>query len=635
MGVALHQDETDPPGRVLVVDDDEDFADAVKDLLDAAGYAAQVAFDWPAAERGIQEFRPAVVLIDVRLGTKDGGQLVERIKARFPATLCVMMSAYTSADTAIEALKRGAYDYLRKPFHEDDLFATLGRCFTQLSLELQTRNAEESLISRNVELERQNQRQRHLVEWMQSINTSSDTLHVCRSLIDLIVREVDAHTGAVYIESEGELELVHDVCVAKSVPDHEVDIARSRAVSQVVDAELRTHVTDDMPNPPGMLITRYVRADGGLAGIVVLTAEPGREFGTADNELCLISLSFAVELIRALRARAAEAELESRLQQAQKMESLGLLSGGIAHDFNNMLASIMGFGDLAVDSLDNPAEARSHLDQIARAAQRASELTAKMLKFSRRAPQDVRPVDMKSTLEECASLLRASLPATIGLVVDVSSQLPKVMVDPISLHQIVMNLCVNARDAMSGKGRIEVTAHPFVGDEQTCHSCGEAVEGEFVALNVTDDGVGMSPETLSRAFEPFFTTKAVGKGTGMGLSMIHGVVHDSGGHVLVQSSPECGTSFSLLFEPGYEEGDDHSNDATAASRLRAVSGRVLVVDDDASIARMIGRCLEKEGCEVIVLFDSTEAQHLIRNRDEQIDFLVCRPDHARTSPGRS
>ncbi len=242
-------------------------------------------------------------------------------------------------------------------------------------------------------------------------------------------------------------------------------------------------------------------------------------------------------------------------------------------------------------------------------------------------PKQATAIDMRTALNDVVGLLRVSLPSSISLETTIEDNLPKVLIDPVNLHQIVMNLCANSRDAMEGSGRIAISARLQHAAESQCNACGMAFTGEFVGLVVEDSGPGMTPDVLARAFEPFYTTKAVGKGTGMGLALIHGVVHDAGGHVVVSSSREHGTAFSLYFPPALESADSDVLPSLRAERTlgHVISGHFVVVDDDKAIATLIGKSLEKEGCTVSVYTSSREALAALGDGGRRIDMLIA--DH--------
>jgi PAS domain S-box-containing protein len=296
--------------------------------------------------------------------------------------------------------------------------------------------------------------------------------------------------------------------------------------------------------------------------------------------------------------------LESRLRQAQKMEALGQLTGGIAHDFNNLLASIMGYVALATERAgEADPKLASHLENALASSRRARDLIQQMLTFSRGQRGTPRPVSLATTVEQSLTLLRGTLPSTLEVRTR-AEEAPAVKLDPVQMEQVLMNLLINARDATAGIGRIEVAVRPAaLFAKATCASCRKRFRGDYVELTVADNGAGIPPQVLERIFEPFYTTKEVGQGSGMGLAMVHGIVHDHGGHIVVESAPREGACFRLYLPAlGSGAAAQAKPAATRASRKRApLRGRVLVVDDEELVGRFMGELLESWGIEATVL----------------------------------
>ena len=324
-------------------------------------------------------------------------------------------------------------------------------------------------------------------------------------------------------------------------------------------------------------------------------------------------------------------DLESQLRQAQKMEAIGHLTGGIAHDFNNILTSVMGYMALASERPAAAADARlqSHLEQARLSCQRARDLIQQMLAFSRGRRSEPRPVPLRALVNESTRMLRATLPATIELAAHVDGD-PVAHVDPVQAHQVVLNLCINARDAMGEDGKIVVRADRVKLTAMTCSSCRHTFSGEFAELAVTDSGAGIGPEVMERMFDPFFTTKDIGRGTGMGLSIVHGVVHEHGGHVVVESRRGGGTSFRVLLPLAVLEEDDQSTGAGDSIAPRAaLAGRILLVEDEQSVLGFMQELLRGWGLDVVGARDPAEALQRFSAEPDRYDLVLT--DH--TMPG--
>lgn len=265
------------------------------------------------------------------------------------------------------------------------------------------------------------------------------------------------------------------------------------------------------------------------------------------------------DITEAVRSEETRRRLETELFQAQKMEALGRLAGGIAHDFNNILTAIMSYSDLAkLDAGENPAVVES-LDEVQRAGRRASELVKQILVFSRTRAQGRVPLHLAPVIAETAQLLRSTLPAGVQLEVLCTPPDDAVLADPTQIHQVVMNLGVNAGHALDGTGgRIRISLAPADLDDGTFPAAPGLRPGRYMVLAVSDDGPGMDQATLSRIYEPFFSTKAPGKGTGLGLAMVHSIVRTHHGAIAVESSPGSGTTFKVYFpvDDGVGVGDE-------------------------------------------------------------------------------
>lgn len=287
----------------------------------------------------------------------------------------------------------------------------------------------------------------------------------------------------------------------------------------------------------------------------------------------------AINLVGAFADISARVQMEAELRQSQKLESIGRLTGGIAHDFNNMLTAILSSAEV----LENAQEPRTAqiAGVISKAAERAGDLTGKLLAFSRQQVLSPVALDLNVAVREAAELLRATLRSTIELKCDLNAEPLYAELDSTQLTNAILNLVLNASDAMPGGGVLHIVTRP------------DGLDG--VALQVTDTGVGMTPATLEKIFEPFFTTKAAGVGTGLGLSMVHGFVNQSGGSVLVASTPDKGTTFTLVF-PRAPVGEQLRPSRDRFLKRAATSGnQVLLVDDDDLVRESIGLALEQRG----------------------------------------
>jgi len=319
------------------------------------------------------------------------------------------------------------------------------------------------------------------------------------------------------------------------------------------------------------------------------------------------------------------ATLEAQLRQAQKMEAIGHLTGGVAHDFNNILTSVLGYVELAHDHVESISDAKlnRYLERAQRSGERARDLIQQMLTFTRGQQGEPRAMRVGPIIDDTVTLLESMVPATTRIRANLEPTLPLVVVDPVHIEQIIINLCLNARDAMPDGGMLEINLGTNSCRGEACSACHGEVRGEFVELAVRDSGTGMTPEVIERIFEPFFSTKETGKGSGMGLSTTHGIVHEYGGHILVDSVEGEGTSVRVLLPAAADQSatapestPDSPGEPGNVDADEKLGGEVLLVDDNHEVAEFVGDLLAEWGLDVTT-FDGGESA---------LTHFLARPD---------
>lgn len=318
---------------------------------------------------------------------------------------------------------------------------------------------------------------------------------------------------------------------------------------------------------------------------------------------------------------------ETELLQAQKLESIGRLAGGIAHDFNNMMFAIRGFADMLAEDLQPDQRdafdfdaALESVDTINVAAERAAGLTAQLLAFSRRQVVSPRALDVNASIRAVEPMLRRIIGEDIALAMSLPDRVGSILADPGQIDQILVNLVVNARDAMPDGGSVTIVTQDVFFDEPFAMEHFEVVPGHYVQLAVSDTGVGMDRETREHIFEPFFTTKEIGKGTGLGLATIYGIVRQSGGHIWLYSEPGQGSTFKLYF-PKHDVAADERQPIARPARDRR-EGTVMLVEDEQTVRDMTSRLLTRAGYKVVALSDAPSALDHVRTGRRDIDVLV-------------
>ena len=314
-------------------------------------------------------------------------------------------------------------------------------------------------------------------------------------------------------------------------------------------------------------------------------------------------------------------KLERELRQAQKMESVGRLAGGVAHDFNNMLGVILGYSELALNKMDAAHPFFATLQHIRKAAQHSADLTRQLLAFARKQTVAPKVLNLNDTVEGMLKMLRRLMGEAIDLVWYPGKNLGKVKIDPSQIDQILANLCVNARDAIGDTGRVTIETHPAIFDDDYCRLHPGSVPGKYVLLSVSDTGCGMNAETLSHVFEPFFTTKEIGKGTGLGLATVYGIVKQNNGFINVYSEPGFGTTFKIYI-PRYTAKSEHTRKIETPKPAERGHETILLVEDEPMILDMTTSMLEQLGYKVLAATTPGYAISLAREYNGEIHMLM-------------
>ncbi|WP_457790490.1 PAS domain-containing hybrid sensor histidine kinase/response regulator [Pseudomonas sp. PL-6] len=323
-------------------------------------------------------------------------------------------------------------------------------------------------------------------------------------------------------------------------------------------------------------------------------------------------IGFLRDITERRQAEQQRADLEQQLRQAQRMEAIGHLTGGIAHDFNNLLTSMLGYTVMAEELAERQGDERlSHyLTRVQHSAEKARDLIQQMLTFSRGGRGQAQAVALDQLIGEFRQLLQSTLPSSIEIDLQLAQALPLARVDPLQLEQVLMNLCINARDAMAGSGRLRIELQRGLQPHGICASCQQAFAGDYLVLRVSDSGPGIAEAVQLHMFEPFFSTKAPGQGSGMGLSMAHGIVHEYGGHIRVHSRPGQGSSFEICLPPQAEAGAPAravTAQVAAAHAWPALCGRVAVIDDERLVGEFVCERLAGWGLHTRLWCDAEQA----------------------------
>lgn len=350
----------------------------------------------------------------------------------------------------------------------------------------------------------------------------------------------------------------------------------------------------------------------------VFSEESSRILGLLANNMSVALEN--INLLQEAQQRTLELKkMQRQLIEAEKLTALGTLAGGVAHDFNNILCGMIGYVGLLKRNHSSEDKDFKMLDTIEKAGFRAANLTKQLLTFSRQEALDHQSIEVNDHVENVAKLLKNTLSKLISIKLELGESLPPVLSDPAQLEQIVMNLAVNARDAMPEGGQILIKSEKISVDAEFCEEHPEAMPGDYIRLTVSDQGEGIEKETLPRIFEPFFTTKEFGKGTGLGLAMVYGIVKSHKGFIVVASSPGMGTNFSVYLPLADMIQKEVLPTAVPEQVLRA---NILIVDDEELIATMLAEHLQNLGCRTYQASNGEEALDFLRQHGDELDVAV-------------
>ncbi len=339
-----------------------------------------------------------------------------------------------------------------------------------------------------------------------------------------------------------------------------------------------------------------------------------------DNELIAIQAVYS-DITDRKQAEIEKAKLEAQLLHAQKMEAIGILAGGIAHDFNNILGAIIGFSQMALMDAEKGISKPHDLKQILRSSERAKHLVKQILTFSRRIAPELSSQQLNQVIRQTVTLLERTLPKMVSIQTELSPDLSPIHADPIQIEQVLMNLGTNAADAMPDGGVLSIRTENVLIETDICDAFINMPSGPYVLLTAADTGFGMDKNTLKHIFDPFFTTKGVGKGTGLGLATVFGIVKTHSGHILCQSQPGKGTAFQIYF-PAYATTPMPPVKTDLPAEVQSGKETILLVDDDPSIRELGQELLERYGYRVLLAESGEEALLQFVAHSGSIDIII-------------
>ncbi len=562
--------------RVLMVEDDDNDAVLINRELGrlTPTPVVQHVRTKPAFAAALEGFAPHAILSDHNIPGFSGWEALELAQHAQPDVPFILVTGSLDEETAVRYLKNGASDYILK-----DRLVRLGPALLEA-------------------LERARQRE------------------ALRTQERLLRQIIDANPSLIFVKDwNGRFVLVN------------------QATAQVYGTTVESLVgkTDADFNPNVEEIAHFLRHDRDVMSSgqpKIIAEEPVTNPTTGATrwfQTIKVPLRSPAEGTATLLGVATEIterkRLEEQLLQSQKMEAVGQLAGGVAHDFNNILTAIVGYTDLLAAELASNVRQLEDLEEIRKAARRAAALTRQLLAFSRKQVLEPRIIDVNSVVLNLDKMLRSLISENIELKTDLADNLGAARADPNQIEQVIMNLAINARDAMPDGGTVTIETGNVTLDDAYAAQHVSVIPGEYVMLAVSDTGCGMDEKTQSRIFEPFFTTKPAGRGTGLGLSTVYGIVKQTGGNIWLYSEPGKGTTFKIYL-PAIAALPEDIGKVAPAEAPRRGAGTVLVVEDDEQLRRLTHRALDAQGYTVLVADRGATALDIARRHKGEIDLLL-------------
>jgi PAS domain S-box-containing protein len=576
--------------KILIIDDEPRMCDSLKVLLSSRGYETQTGYNGKEAIECLARDRFDLVLLDIVMPDMSGHQIMDYINSQSPETLVIVMTGHASVESAVESLRRGAYDYLRKPFDFQQLEKRVKNALNQNKLK-----REYELI--NGKLELTEKRYQYLVnaspDIIYTLNHEGKFTFISGAVESLLGYKREQLVGKHYASIVFE----EDIEKAQNVFNE-----RRTGVRAATGVELRLKCSENH-NTPNSFLTVELKAMGVY----------DRDVGQEDKKF-MGSYGVARDVTDRKR-------LEAQLLQAQKMEAVGTLAGGIAHDFNNLLMGIEGRTSLMFLDIDSNHPHFPHVKGVQDMVERGANLTKQLLGFARGGKYEVRPTDLNKLIEKCSEMFGRTK-KEVAIHGKYQKNIWTVEVDRTQIEQVLLNLYVNAWQAMPSGGDLYVQAENVRLDKSEVGPFG-AKPGNYVKVSVTDTGVGMDEETQQRIFEPFFTTKEMGRGTGLGLASAYGIIKNHGGIINAYSKPGEGTTFNVYLPATEaqisEQGIEKEN---RENQIQQGHETVLLVDDEDMIIDVGQEMLKAAGYDVLSARGGKEAIEVYKKNKDKIDIVI-------------
>ncbi len=590
------------PEQILVADDEDRIVESIARCLTREGFNVSRAYDGSQAVSLFRKQKFDLVLLDISMPEMDGYEAMAQMLSLDPDALIIIMTGFASVESAVTALKQGAWDYLKKPFEFADLIKTVKNGVTQHNL-----ITEKKVVSARLEASEK--------QYQYMVNNSPDLIFTLDE--NLCFSFVNQQFETVLGYPENEIQGIPFVNIL-----HGDDCAK---ISRVIQALLEENHDRQ---PPGNSIEMHLRFK--KASDEESRYDPYAGFAFMEmkaSAFCLDSDTPAPGLhgvYGVARDVTERFRLEAQLRQAQKMEAIGTLAGGIAHDFNNILMGIQGYSSLVKSGFSSESDVYKRLANIDEYVHSGAEMASQLLGFSQKSCHKPATCMNLNFLLKMSAKMFGRTRKDIVIYQELEKSLWRTEVDEVQLKQVLMNLFVNAWQAMPGGGKITVKSENVVIDCSGIKTIGLEQPGDYIKVSVADTGIGMDKDTLSRIFDPFFTTKARGQGTGLGLSTAFGIIKGHKGCFEVESLPGKGSVFMFYLPAAKKEVFCDQTVPVARKDARVIEGkgRVLLVDDEKGVIEVCREMLETLGYEVLVAQNGDQAVSMVQNDTSGIDLMI-------------
>ncbi|NVL91275.1 MAG: response regulator [Desulfobacterales bacterium] len=578
--------------KVLIIDDEPRMCDSLEVLLNSQGYETQTGYSGKEAIERLATDNFDLVLLDIVMPDMSGHEIMDHINSKHSEILVIVMTGHASVDSAIESLRRGAYDYLRKPFDFEQLLRRVKNALNQSRLK-----REHDLV--NGKLELTERRYRFL------INASPDIIYTLdhEGAFTFVNGAIESLLGYKGSQLVGEhytfLIFEEDINKAKNYFNER---RTGKRAATGVELRLKPHGNGNSPKPSKV---GYLTVELNAMGIY------DRAVDQKDKEF-LGTYGVARDITD-------RKHLEAQLLQAQKMKAIGTLAGGIAHDFNNLLMGIQGRTSLMSLDIDSAHPHFEHIKGIEYMIERGADLTKQLLGFARGGKYEVRPTDLNRLTEKGVDMFGRTK-KEINIHRKYQKDIWTVEADQTQIEQVLLNLYVNAWQAMPGGGSLYIQTENVTLDENNVTPF-EVTPGNYVKLSVADNGIGMDEETQRRIFEPFFTTREMGKGTGMGLASSYGIIKNHAGIINVYSKKNEGTTFNIYL-PAIEVPISEQGPGKREKEVQQGRETILLVDDEDMIIDVGREMLMAMGYKVLSAGGGKKAIDVYRKNKDKIDLII-------------